>query len=152
MPNEFEVVYADSVKDEDGEKVTLLTSTELSEHCEDVAMRRIAAAFDNKYDVYSPYTKEHSSATLLDFGKIITLADNIQNDLDKVLQINGIIRRFIVTDDIIGKVYESLESNLNTDYKLSYTKFDGRNKNKQMKRVDQIIDEFNYEVKQRLRK
>ena len=146
MSEKFEVVYADKVNDENGEGTTLVTSTELSEHCEDVAMQRIAAAFENKYEVYQPYTKEHGSATLLDFEKIKSLANNIQNDLDKVLQLNAIIRRFIVTDDIIGKVYESLETNLNTNFKLSYTKFDGRNKNKQMKRVDQIIDEFNYEV------
>ena len=146
VSEKFEVVYADKVNDENGEETTLVTSTELSEHCEDVAMQRIAAAFENKYEVYQPYTKEHGSATLLDFEKIKSLADNIQNDLDKVLQLNAIIRRFIVTDDIIGKVYESLETNLNTNFKLSYTKFDGRNKNKQMKRVDQIIDEFNYEV------
>lgn len=146
MSEKFEVIYADKVNDENGEETTLVTSTELSEHCEDVAMQRIAAAFENKYEVYQPYTKEHGSATLLDFEKIKSLAGNIQNDLDKVLQLNAIIRRFIVTDDIIGKVYESLETNLNTNFKLSYTKFDGRNKNKQMKRVDQIIDEFNYEV------
>lgn len=143
MAEDFDVVIKSTPDDE----TEVFTSVELSSRSEDESMRRIMAAFNNKYEVYTPYTKEHSSSTQISFERIGQLAENIQNDLSKVLELNGIIRRFIITDDIIGKVYESLESNLNTDYKLSYTKFkDHRNKKKKLSDVSRIIDEFNKET------
>ncbi len=143
MAEDFNVV----IKDETDDGTRILTSVEMDSRNEDESMRRIMSAFSNKYEVYSPYTKEHSASAQLTFERIGQLADNIQNDLNKVLELNGIIRRFIITDDIIGKVYESLESNLNTDFKLSFSKFpDRRNKKKKLSSVESLIDEFNREV------
>lgn len=124
---------------------TIVTTFE--EAMEGEAQRRIMAAFENKYHVYSPYTKDRAVQTDITFERIGELADGVQSDINKVITLNGIIRRFILTDDIIGKVYESLETNLNTDFKLSYNRYDDhRNKQKKLDKTKAVINEFNYET------
>ena len=72
------------------------------------------------------------------------MADGCQNDLKKILAINSIIRKKINIDDIIGRTYESLETNVNTEYTLSYKDFKNqRNKKKTLENTKQVIDDFN---------
>lgn len=48
------------------------------------------------------------------------LAKNTQNNIDKVVKINGLVKYYINKDDLIGKVVETIENNVNTSFKLNY--------------------------------
>lgn len=124
-----------------------LMITSVAEQMENAALRKIIAAFSNG-GISSSYTTDLTTSTELTMKSINELAEGIQSDLRKVTDMNGIIRRFIITDDIIGKVYEALESNLNTDYKLSYERYtEHRNKKKKLGEVQQMIKDFNSEIR-----
>lgn len=75
------------------------------------------------------------------------LAENPQDDIGKILQINTLVSKRINIDDIIGKVVESIYVNINDDYKLNYDSAPiGRNKQKKLESVKALIDEVNDDI------
>ncbi|MGG1663082.1 hypothetical protein [Brevibacillus sp. NRS-1366] len=143
MSNEnenFKVVIA-SKADED---TIVLTSQEQSQQWLEQAFSK----FNNNYHQYSSYLTESSlGRTPISNDTIDDLADNPQGNLEKVKKINAYARYFINKDDLIGKVYETIESNINTDIKLSYRDFSGnRNKQKQLEKAKGIINDFNKQI------
>jgi hypothetical protein len=137
----FIVIDASPPKKTDNEKVLSL---------EDIAQRAMESAmreynFDNK--VYSVVLDSKGSAQDPTTEYLTQLADNPQNNLDKILQINRQISRAINIDDVIGKTVEAVRVNINTDYRLSYKKEEGRNKSKKLKDIRGFIDDFNEEIK-----
>ncbi|GED72521.1 hypothetical protein BRE01_62230 [Brevibacillus reuszeri] len=104
--------------------------------------------FNNNYHQYSSYLTESSlGKTPISNDTIDDLADNPQGNLEKVKKINAYARYFINKDDLIGKVYETIESNINTDIKLSYRDFSSnRNKQKLLEKVKVIINDFNKQI------
>lgn len=95
--------------------------------------------------IYSVQPAESSS-----FGATITpeeidqLAQDINSTLDNVLRANSYVRNAIVTDDIIGKTYESIEANINTGFRLSFPNYEKkRNKSKKLEEAKRVIDDFN---------
>lgn len=139
----FEILF-DNIDDD----MSVVTSQE--EDLSQLEDKLVAEAFRNKKnntEIFSAYTKDKNGLDTLSFDTLRDLTSDIHNDISKVIRLNEIIRRFILTDDIIGKTYESLESNLNTTYKLSYGRYDGkRNKKKQLENVQKMIDDFNIEI------
>jgi len=75
------------------------------------------------------------------------LAEYPQNDLNKILQINRIISKFVNTDDIIGKTVEAIKNNVNTDIRTSYPNINGRNKEKTLAKAKEVIEDFHAEIK-----
>ena len=134
---DFEV-YITSEPDENS---IIITSAEEVEKMLSVALK----SFDPENRKYSAYLSDGTSvSTQLTPSYIDTLADGCQNDLKKILAINSIIRKKINIDDIIGRTYESLETNVNTEYTLSYKDFKNqRNKKKTLENTKQVIDDFN---------
>ncbi|MDD3384001.1 MAG: hypothetical protein PHX46_04255, partial [Bacilli bacterium] len=102
-------------------------------------------SFDPENKKYSTYLSDGSVSTgQLTPAYIETLADGAQSDITKILTINNIIRKRINVDDIIGRTYESLETNINTEFTLSYKDFkDQRNKTIALDEAKTIIDDFN---------
>jgi hypothetical protein len=97
--------------------------------------------------LYSVYPKGDSSSNSLTPERIDSLSDDIRNRLDNLIEVNKIIRSFITTDDIIGKTQEAIETNVNTDIKLSYNDFSKyRNKKKQLDEAKSIIEKFNKQI------
>lgn len=45
-----------------------------------------------------------------------SLANDPQNDLNKVKQINALVKQYVNKDDIIGKVYEFIQNYVSTYY------------------------------------
>lgn len=136
----FKVIIA-SKPDED---TIILTSQEQSNKWLETAMFN----FNNNYHQYSTYLSESSlSADIISANDIDFLAQNTQSDLQKIIRINNISRYYINKDDLIGKVYEAFESNINTDFKLSYKDF-GSNKSKQkiLEKARLLIDDFNSQI------
>lgn len=137
---DFQVTIA-SKPDED---TIVLTSTEMAKKWFEQAMYN----FNNNYHQYSVYLNESGlGSTIITNEMIDILADNAQSNLSNIMQINNIVRYYINKDDLIGKVYEAIETNINTEYKLSYKDYTkNRNKQKELERTKGIIEDFNKQI------
>lgn len=86
-------------------------------------MRDALQRFDKGGSQYSVVLNEESSSgttktTTLD--DIDDLAFNAQSDISKIQKINALVRQASNEDDIIGKVHEAVESNLNSNVRISF--------------------------------
>ena len=131
-------------KTDDG---TIITTS-----AESFAQRQLSIAlsvYDPKNDNYSVYLNEGASPSKsLSIDEIDDLLTNTQNDLSKVLKINAYNRKLINKNDIVGKTVESIDTNINTDVKISYTGLqDGRNKKKQLEACKNLIKDVNEGIK-----
>ena len=126
---------------EDG-TVIMTSNKEISEKLVSEALAR-----------FDPTNKQ--SSAYLTFGTNNTLtADSIteltlspQTNLANTLTINSYVRNYINANDIIGKTYESVESNVNTELKLDYISFEqNRNKNKTLDKAKMLINAFNEQI------
>lgn len=70
------------------------------------------------------------------------LGQNTQNNIEKVKRINEIARYYINTNDLIGKVYETIQNNINTNIKLDWPVMNGRNKSKKKAKAENIVAKF----------
>lgn len=71
-----------------------------------------------QYSVRFNEAQSRSTDTTIDDLKDLAL--NAQNDVSKIQKINMLIRQALNEDDIIGKVHESVESNLNSKVRISF--------------------------------
>ncbi|PZT57486.1 hypothetical protein [Paenibacillus silvae] len=135
---DFEVVYASKPDD----NTVVLTSQEKGKAWLEQAMFQ----FGNNYNQYSPYLSESSlNQTHISPEELDMLADNAQNDLEKIKKINSIVRYYINKDDLIGLVYETIESNINTDYRISFPEVSNSSAEISQK-VKEIIERFNSQI------
>lgn len=145
--DDFQVIISKAKDDED---TLILTSKEQAQQWLEQAMYK----FNNNHHQYSTYLKEDNlGKSIVTEEEISMLADNPQNDLGKIKRINSLCRYFINKDDLIGKIYETIESNINTDIRNFYTDYP-QAKQAKFKKAKNIIDDFNEQinVKQLLRK
>ena len=122
----------------------VLTTTELSKKWLETAMVNYSSDNHN----YSTYLNEtaFSSSSIME-SELETLSVNPQSDIRKVKRINDIARYYINKDDLVGKVYETIESNVNTEYLLTYKDFTGnRNKKIQAEKAKELIENFNDQI------
>lgn len=139
---DFSVTFA-SKHNTDGEETVILTSEEIAKNWMEEALR----SFDPSNKQYSVYLNEHS-----DTDKRITLDDlkilsrNAQSDINKILKINSIVRQVINEDDIIGKVYEAVISNLNSDICISFDSLPKNYKKKTKDKAEALIKQFHKET------
>lgn len=131
---DFEVIISSKTDDD----TIILTSF-------DEMLSSAMKSFDPENKKYSTYLSDGSASSgQLTPAYIETLADGAQSDIAKILTINNIIRKRINVDDVIGRTYESLETNINTEYTLSYKDFkDQRNKAIALDDAKTVIDDFN---------
>ena len=139
---DFDVIFAS--KTDDGTIVT--TSAESFTH------RQLSIAlsvYDPKNDNYSVYLNEGvTPSKTLSVEEIDELLTNTQNDLNKVLKINAYNRKLINKNDIVGKTVESIDTNINTDIKITYGRAEeGRNKKKQLELCKSLIKDANEGIK-----
>lgn len=114
---------------------------------QDFTRTRLYSADSSDDRLYSArYPSEDMTADSLTPEELDNLADGLQKSLSQTLQINNIIRKYIITNDIIGKTYESIESNVNTQYTLSFPDLTGRNKSKKLETAKTIIRDFNEQI------
>lgn len=98
---------------------------------------------NNKYSAYFSDNQTPSDEITLD--DISTWATNAQTNLANVLQMNAYIRKLVNMNDIVGKVVESITTNINTETKLTYNHhvIEGRNKKKKFTEAQNFIHEVN---------
>ena len=146
IPNkeEFSIQLKSSLDPNTTLTTSIPTTAELSQKWLETAMYN----FNNNQHTYSAYLKESSIASsLVTDEELTSLAINPQSDLTKVKRINDIARYYMNSDDLIGKVYETIESNVNTEFKLSYKDVAGNvSKGKMLDRAKDIIDNFNEQI------
>lgn len=100
------------------------TDTVVVTSCSDISDKWLVSAL-NAYDPsnqpYSAYLKDGNSPSQKITPEYLDeLAENAQNDITKIQTINSIIRKQINKNDIVGKTVECIDTNINTQIKLSY--------------------------------
>lgn len=137
---DFDVIFS-SKKDD---TVIITSASNLSE-------RQLIAisSYDPKNTNYSVYLNEGvSPSATLTVEEIDKLLTNTQNDLSKVLKINAYNRKLVNQNDIIGKTVESIDTNINTEIKITYGRAEeGRNKKKQLEQFKNLIEDVNEGIK-----
>lgn len=139
---EFDVIF--SSKADDGSIITTSTD-EFSQRQLSIAL----SIYDPKNDNYSVYLNEGiSQSKSLTVDEIDNLLTNPQNDLSKVLKINDYNRKLINKNDIVGKTVESIDTNINTEIKITYGRAEeGRNKKKQLDNCKSLIKDVNDSIR-----
>ena len=70
------------------------------------------------YDMVAKEKIYSQSFAKVDLERLSYLSENAQNNLDKILELNSIIEYYINTDDLIGRVIETVENNTNKSYTI----------------------------------
>ncbi len=139
---DFSVTFASNVNS-DGEEIAVLTSEEIAKHWMEEALK----SFDPTNRQYSVYLNEQSGEeNKLTIEDIRQLGRNAQSDLSKILKINSLVRQEINEDDIIGKVYEAVIDNLNTDIRISFDNLPQKYKKKTKEEAEKLIRRFHKET------
>ena len=129
----------------DDDTIIITSAEELSKK----ALMQALATYDARNEKYSAYLKDGTpSSDILTPEFIDDLSINIQNDINKVIRLNAIIRQLINKNDIVGKTVESIYTNINTDVKHEYVHIkDGRNKRKKLMEAKSFIHDFDDQIK-----
>lgn len=141
--SDFDVAYV-GVPDED--TIVLTTSERIEERINSLMLSALNS-YDPSNRMYSAYMLDKTNEDTVTPEYIDELAKGINTDIEKVVKANALIKRYIVTDDIIGKTYESLEANVNTQVRLTYQNFtESVRKQKKMDKAKVLIDAFNHQI------
>lgn len=81
--------------------------------------------------------------TLEDINK---LAVNPQNKLSDIEKINKICKFYVNKDDLVGKVYETIENNVNTSINCIFSEFEDKQKSEDRKKAELTIKQFNRKI------
>lgn len=147
---DYKLIYASQDIDENGEEINIITAESIQKKSEQWMFQALEH-FDNGGKQYSVTFNEDPSYTSSSFSTITidnikSLAFNAQNDLTKIQKINALIRQASNEDDIIGKVHESVEANLNSNVKISFDELP-QNYDKELKeKAENEIKRFHKET------
>jgi len=139
---DFDVIFVS--KADDGIVIATTPSS-----IRDQKLQLALSQYDPENKKYSVYLNEGiSPSKSISVEEIEELSTNTQNDLNKVLRINAYNRKLINKNDIVGKTVESIDTNINTEIKLTYGNVDeGRNKKKKLDECKRFIKDFNSAIK-----
>lgn len=99
----------------------------------------------NNTNRYTSVFNADSSVTSVTRDEIANLSVDPQNSLEKTRKIARIVDTYINKNYLLGMVDTAIRSNLNTKYKVSYSKASselGRNKNTKLKNAKTIVEDF----------
>lgn len=142
--SDFDVVMLSNADD----NTQVVTSVaDLADKKIEELMRLAVAQYDPKNSQYSASLNIAQTQSELTVDRINELAVGAQNDLTKTLDIIGIIKQYINKSDLIGPVFDALQRNTNTEYKVTYPDYsENRNKSKKVKKAETVIDDFNRQI------
>lgn len=148
MPEkDYKVIIASENINENGEETVLCTSEAIQEKTNSWLYDAVQH-FDKGGIQYSVSFNEDSKSVSsgITIEEIEKLSLNAQNDISKIRKINILVRQAETEDDIIGKVHESIEANLNANVKISFNELP-ENFDKNIKtKAEGIIKRFHKEV------
>lgn len=97
---------------------------------------------NKKYSVYLNEGQAPSDSITL--SEVSTWSTSPQTSLSKIQQINAYIRKLVNMNDIVGKVVESITTNINTQYKLTFSHEENdKKKKKSFSEAKRLIHEVN---------
>lgn len=108
-----------------------------------------ALDFEQKRHTYSRYLggEESTTTDTLSLSDINDYAENPQNSLDDIKKINAIVKEYVNKDDIIGKVYESVQIYTNTQHSLKYPNNLEENGKKNVEdEIKPLVENFNKKI------
>lgn len=121
------------------EDATLVTSDALGQSIIEQAVHN----YQSRNHFYSSYYNNETSTNGINITPkdIDNLAYNAQNNLSNILKINQIVRYYINKDDLIGRVHEAIETNVNTDYEMKFPNYTEEEK-ETYDEVENLIKDF----------
>lgn len=144
---DYKLIINSESNDNDDEKTILVTAESIQKQSESW-MYDALQSFEKGGQQYSVRFNESSSSlsseTTLD--TIQELALNAQNDISKIQKINILVRQAENEDDIIGKVHETIEANLNANIRFSFNNLPDDYDEELKKKTEGIIKRFHKEV------
>lgn len=104
--------------------------------------------------IYSTVLDKETISYVTNMNELTSLAQNTQTDIEKIKKINGIVKYYINKEDLIGRVVETIENNINTNYTINYPTGSGSGKKgiklkKELKMEEELktlIDKFNKQI------
>lgn len=134
-------------EENDGEDV-ILTTAEKIQHATESWMYDAMESFDKGGRQYSVRFNEDStsSASETTIDDLKELATNAQSDLSKIRKINILVRQAENEDDIIGKVHESIESNLNANVQFTFDELSEDYDKELKEKAKNVIKRFHKEI------
>ena len=147
-PNkDYKLIINSESNDNDDEETILVTAESIQKQSESW-MYDALQSFEKGGQQYSVRFNESSSSlsseTTLD--TIQELALNAQNDISKIQKINILVRQAENEDDIIGKVHEAVEANLNANVRFSFDNLPKDYDEELKEKTEGIIKRFHKEV------
>jgi hypothetical protein len=142
VKEDFDILVSPNV--DNSKDTVIITSDERGKRW----LEQAISNFDPSNQLYSTYLNNGIGGTNLLTPELISrLAINPQSNITDIKTINDIVRQYINKDDMIGKTYETIESNVNTNYILSYNDYsERRNKQKILDKVKELIEGFNKSI------
>ena len=143
---DFDVIVVSETKN--GESVaTVLTTEDLSSEerlskWENDKLISALQQYDDRKEFYSTYGKDTNNDADITLDELAKIASDVHNNLEDVLRLNAIVRKYLIMSTLVGKTYESMYANVNTDYRLYFPEMSGRNKLKQVEKAREIIEDF----------
>lgn len=141
--NDFDISFMSRVD----ENTTILTTSEKIEQKINEMMLSAIERYDPSNRQYSAYMLDKSNDDIITPNYIDELVRGINTNVKQLQKANALVKRYILTDDIIGKTYESIESNVNTQIRLNFPKLtDSKRVQKKISTARIIIDNFNDQI------
>lgn len=99
--------------------------------------------FQRQEHLITRLVTQEGSTYVTTISEIQELAKNTQNDIEKIKKINSIVQYYVNQDDVIGRVVELIENNINTEYKINFPMLPkGRSQGKFKDNLELIVDTF----------
>lgn len=103
--------------------------------------------------IYSQVLDKQTSSYITTMEELASLAQNTQSSIDKIKKINGIVKYYINKEDLIGRVVETIENDINVNYKVDYPSASKGKKGTKLKKevkmeeeLKVVIDNFNKQI------
>lgn len=143
---DFEVVLSSTV-DEDTDVVTVINYGEKVDAWESQQLYAAIQKYNADTQQSGAVLKDGQSAGELTLERLNTLATDIHSTIDNVLEVNAMIRKQLVLNELVGKTFESIYGNVNTGHRLYWPEISGRNKQKTLVQAKEVIEDFLRQIK-----
>ena len=144
---DYKLVITSKSEDADNDETFLVTAENIQKQSESWMFQALQS-FDKGGSQYSVRFNEDSTSLNSDttLDTIKELALNAQSDIGKIQKINVLVRQAENEDDIIGKVHETIEANLNANIRFSFNNLPDDYDEELKKKTEGIIKRFHKEV------
>ena len=144
---DYKLVITSKSEDADNGETFLVTAENIQKQSESWMFQALQS-FDKGGSQYSVRFNEDSTSLNSDttLDTIKELALNAQSDIGKIQKINVLVRQAENEDDIIGKVHETIEANLNANIRFSFNNLPDDYDEELKKKTEGIIKRFHKEV------